>query len=136
MGFCAELMQYCTITADHVYALQEESSLAKACVDFMHANYSREVSLELLAAHVHVHPNYLCAVFKKDVGMTILEYLNRIRIERARDLLSRKKLSIAQIAERCGFRSISTFQRTFKAYTGTTPSKFARGFKIKIKDVM
>ena len=136
MGFCTELMQYCTVTANHVYTMQEESSIAKACVDYMHANYSQELSLELLAAHVHVHPNYLCAVFKKDVGMTVLEYLNRIRIERARELLSRKKQSIAQIAEQCGFRSVSTFQRTFKAYTGTTPSKFSRGYKMKIKDVM
>jgi len=106
----------------------------------MHANYSQVLSLERLAAQVHVHPNYLCAVFKKDVGMTVLEYLSSIRIERARELLGRKNLSIAQIAEQCGFRSISTFQRTFKAYTGTTPSKFARGFKAKLgkinKDVI
>ena len=131
MGFCTELMQHCTITTNNAYTIYEESSLAKACVDYMHANYDRALSLELLAAHVHVHPNYLCNAFKKDVGMTILEYLSRVRVERARELLSRKNLSIAQIAERCGFKSISTFQRTFKAYTGTNPSKFARGFKMK-----
>ena len=102
----------------------------------MHSNYDRELTLAMLAQHVHVHPNYLCAIFKKDVGMTVLEYLSRIRVERARELLGRKKLSVDQIAEQCGFRSVSTFQRTFKAYTGTTPSKFARGFKMKIKDVM
>lgn len=136
MGFCTELMQYCSITAINVHTTYEESSLAKACVDYMHANYDRELSLELLAAHVHVHPNYLCTVFKKDVGMTILEYLSRVRVERARDLLSRKTLSIAQIAEQCGFRSISTFQRTFKAYTGTTPSKYARGYKMKNKEAV
>lgn len=132
MGFCAELMQYCTVTESNVHAVQQQYSLVKACVDYMHANYSQVLSLERLASHVHVHPNYLCAVFKKDVGMTVLEYLSSIRIERARDLLGRKNLSIAQIAEQCGFRSISTFQRTFKAYTGTTPSKFARGFKAKL----
>lgn len=132
MGFCAELMQYCTVTENNVHAVQEQYSLVKACVDYMHANYSQVISLEKLASHVHVHPNYLCAVFKKDVGMTVLEYLSSIRIERARDLLGRKNLSITQIAEQCGFRSISTFQRTFKAYTGTTPSKFARGFKAKL----
>lgn len=140
MGFCAELVQYCTVTANNVHAVQQQYSLVKACVDYMHANYSQVLSLERLAAQVHVHPNYLCAVFKKDVGMTVLEYLSSIRIERARELLGRKNFSIAQIAEQCGFRSISTFQRTFKAYTGTTPSKFARGFKAKLgkinKDVI
>ena len=101
------------------------TEIAKRCVHYLHENYCNRISLGELAEHIHIHPNYLCAVFKKSTGLTVMEYLSQIRMERARDFLREGDLSIGQVAERCGFQSISSFQRTFKAYTGATPSGFA-----------
>lgn len=129
MGLCIELMNYCRVVHEGVYFLRVESPVAKKCADYINEHFSEKISLDVLAQHVHVHPNYLCAAFKKDVGVTVLEYLNRVRVEWARTYLKEGEMNVAQVAERCGFQSISAFQRTFKAYTGTTPSKFAKGFK-------
>lgn len=129
MGVCMELMPHCSIARNDRDTVLSGSDIAKKCVQYMHEHYSEKLSLAVLAEYVHVHPNYLCAAFKKDVGLTVLEYLNRIRVERARDFLRRGDLNIGQVAEQCGFRSLSAFQRTFKANTGISPSGFAKRFK-------
>lgn len=129
MGICTDLMNCCTFGDEEGIAEQADSDLVKECVKYMHDHYKEKLSLSVLAEHVHVHPNYLCAAFKKDVGVTVLEYLSRIRVEQARELLGRRNPNISQVAEQCGFRSISTFQRSFKAITGITPSGYAKNFK-------
>ncbi len=130
MSFCMELMQYCSVTQRNTYARRAESTIAKTCVEYLHEHYAEKISLEKLAEYVHVHPNYLCAAFKKDTGQTVLEHLNKIRVEQAKIYLGKTDLSVSQVGERCGFQSISAFQRTFKAYTGTTPGKFTRNFRM------
>lgn len=130
IGFCTELMNYCRVAHADAYLMHAEAPVAQKCADYINEHFSEKICLDTLARHVHVHPNYLCSAFKKDAGMTVLEYLNRVRVEWARTYLKEGELNVAQVAERCGFQSISAFQRTFKAYTGTTPSKFAKVFKL------
>lgn len=124
IGLCAELMPYCDIVQKYNND-REGSEIARRCVIYMYENYYNRLSLAELADYIHIHPNYLCSVFKKSTGLTVMEYLNRIRMERAREFLQKGDLTIGQVAERCGYQSISAFQRTFKTHTGTTPSSFA-----------
>jgi len=126
MGACAGLMELSTAAQRQNSQERNQAGIAGKCVDYMHKHYMEKISLSDLAAYVHLHPNYLCAVFKNNTGQTVLEYLNRLRAERARTLLSRPELTISQVAEQSGFQSMSTFQRTFKSCFGITASAYAK----------
>jgi len=81
-------------------------------------------SLAELAALAGVHPVHLSRQFHKHFGMTIGEYIRKRRIEQASDLLCRSDLSLAQIANACGFSDQSHFCALFKKHSGMTPAKF------------
>ena len=98
-----------------------------ACIRYMEANYSSRITLDELAEHVHLHPNYLCAVFKRNSGQSIFQYLNTLRIHKARMILN-KGMSISQVAEHVGFADMDHFSRTFKQITGISPSAYKKAY--------
>ena len=108
--------------------LQGHHKAIAACIGYMETNYSSRITLEELAEHVHLHPNYLCAVFKRNSGQTPFAYLNALRIHKARALLTKGHLSITQVAEQVGFSDIDHFSRTFKQITGIPPSAYRKAY--------
>lgn len=99
--------------------------IAKA-VQYIQENYASDVSLQDLAEQLELTPNYLSALFKKEMEQSFSEYLNRIRLERAKDLLLTTNLKSYEIAERTGFSDDSYFSRAFKKYVGVRPNGFRR----------
>ncbi len=97
-----------------------------AVVDFLRKNYRRDVELAEIAGSLGLSPNYLCNLFKKETGMRIFEYLNRVRIEEAIKLIGAANLKVYEIAERTGFRTASYFCRTFREVTGRSISEYRR----------
>lgn len=127
MTFCAEILPHCKqITTQ--FPPRQIHPAALACMQYMEANYPSRITLEELADHVHLHPNYLCAIFKRNCGQTIFAYLNNMRVHRARDLLSKGQLSISQVAEQVGFSDMDHFSRTFKQVTGISPSAYRKAY--------
>lgn len=99
-------------------------SAVETCIQYMNTNYASHITLEELAALVHLHPNYLCAVFKKYAGTTVFDYLSSLRFRNARRLLRQSTNSVSQIAELCGFRDIEHFSKRFKTISGMSPSAY------------
>ncbi len=91
---------------------------------FLEENYMNHISLEDVSKEVGLHPNYLHRIFKQIMHKTPLEYLLKIRIDKATDYLLITSLSILEISQMCGFDSSSYFISVFKKYCGVTPSKF------------
>lgn len=85
-----------------------------------------EITLPILANHFHISRSHLSRTFKKVTGLTIVEYLNSVRISQAQKLLRNTKKSISQISSDTGFNNISHFDRTFKKITGYSPSDFRK----------
>lgn len=85
------------------------------------------LSLATLAEMCSVNPSYLSRFFKEQVGMTISDYINKYRIEKAKELLVREGTRQKLIAEQVGFCSITTFIRTFKKLEGVTPGMYREG---------
>ncbi|MDG0794182.1 AraC family transcriptional regulator [Cohnella ginsengisoli] len=71
-------------------------------------------------------PKYFSNYFKKTFGVNYVEYLNKVRLSHARDLLRSTSLSIAEIGEKTGYLNASTFTTTFKKYMGVSPSDYRK----------
>ena len=97
----------------------------KQALLFMTEHYSEHISLQQISDYVHLHPNYLCALFKDYTGQTAFQHLNRIRIEKAADLLKTQTITISEAASRCGFESTGFFTKKFKEHMGLPPKEYS-----------
>lgn len=86
----------------------------------------RHRSLAELAAQANVSPPHFAREFKRYTGMTVTAYVNAKRIIAAKMLLADGRLSVAEVAERCGFASVPHFHRTFKSLMRATPGSCRR----------
>lgn len=91
---------------------------------FIQENVGRIESLQQIAEHFGITKGYLCALFKKRTGITVIAYLNNIRIQEACRLLTVTEDSVEQISVRCGFQSTVYFHRLFKKMMNYTPAKY------------
>ncbi|NSW91244.1 MAG: helix-turn-helix transcriptional regulator [Firmicutes bacterium] len=98
---------------------------------FIDANYSSKISLEELAALVNMSVSNFSSVFKKTFGISPLEYVIRVRIVKASELLISTNMKIINIASDCGFFSMSNFIECFRKYTGKTPRDFRKTYHVK-----
>lgn len=85
---------------------------------YIRQRYSRALSLQAVADHVSLSPNYLSAQFTKTAGMTVMAFIREVRLEEAERLLIGSDLSIAEIGRRIGIRDLTHFGRLFRARTG------------------
>ncbi|WP_130837769.1 response regulator transcription factor [Lachnoclostridium sp. Marseille-P6806] len=91
---------------------------------YMEEHYREDISLHTLAQQVALSPNYTSNLFKKETGVNYSEYLNIVRIERAKELMRTTHLNVAEISDRVGFSEVSYFSRTFMKYAGIRPKKY------------
>lgn len=90
--------------------------------DYINQNYAERLTLSEAADMAYMSPNYFSQYFKKVTGQNFSDYLNSLRIKKARELLQDSSSSVIDVAMACGFRNMSNFYRMFKKYTGSTPS--------------
>ena len=81
----------------------------------------RDITLDMIAAHVGMNRSSFCIFFKRLTGQTFTHYLTRYRIDQARYLLTHTDHSVSQICYESGFNDVPYFCRTFKKNTGVTP---------------
>jgi len=103
----------------------------KKVVEYINENYQKECTLEELSQIAGISRFYLIRVFKDYIGKTPYEYLLDIRLENAKQLLTKGNISITDICHECGFNNMSHFIRTFKKKTGTTPSVYKNFTKLE-----
>lgn len=88
---------------------------------YLRENLAHDISLQELATVFHYSEKYLGRLFKDRVGHTVKEYCNIIKVEQAKLLLSKTKLSITVIAGQVGFNDVTYFDRVFRKITGISP---------------
>jgi AraC-like DNA-binding protein len=91
------------------------------CLSLMENEYTQPLQLATLAKAVHLSPRSLLRTFKKIMGVSPIDYLIRLRIEKSRELLRDPQFSITQVAFRVGFSDSNYFARQFKKVTGMNP---------------
>src|SRR5437867_2751397 len=93
---------------------------------FIEGHSAEELSLSKVAKAANISPNYLSEKFKQVTGMNFVDYVTRIRFEKACRLLRDVDLRISEIAFAVGFQSLSQFNRIFKKLAGESPTQFRR----------
>jgi len=91
---------------------------------FIEEHSSEEVSLTKVAQAVNISGNYLSEKFKDVTGLNFVEYVARVRFEKACDLLENVDHRISEIAFAVGFQSLSQFNRVFKRLSGRSPTQY------------
>ena len=109
-------------------------SFVTKAVEYVEESYSdKNISIETVCKKLGVSAAYFSTVFKKETGITPIEYKNRVCIRNAEKMLLISDLSIEEIAEKLGFNSASYFRRTFKVYTGKSPREYKNDIKTELK---
>ncbi|MEZ0608177.1 helix-turn-helix domain-containing protein [Fibrella sp. WM1] len=99
----------------------------RTAIDYINAHYQRPVPLQEMAHACHFSPNAFCRWFRQHMGVTFVDYLNKVRLTHVCQLLTATDLPISQIAAQAGFDNISTLNRLFQARLGTSPGKYRAG---------
>ncbi|GAB7053647.1 helix-turn-helix domain-containing protein [Paenibacillus sp. YK5] len=102
----------------------EYINTAHQMVQMIHEQYDEDISLESCAAALKFHPVYLSRVFKKEIGVTFIEYLTDYRMTMAKMMLEHTDLKITEIADRLNYTNSTGFIRTFRKLTGMTPGQY------------
>ena len=92
--------------------------------EFIRQNQTEELSLGAVAKAVNMSTFYFCKLFKKATGLHFTDYVSRVRIEKARNLLLNPNLRVSEIAYEIGFQSLTHFNRVFKNIVGQSPSEY------------
>ena len=118
------IRHYCLLVQQH--SLSRYSATVRDCLNYIDFHYMEPLNLESLAARFSVNKNYLSARFHREAGMTVTDYINQIRVNRASALLRHSSLSIREIAEQCGFADGNYFTRIYKKVQGFTPNDYRK----------
>lgn len=108
---------------------QEDSNLIWPLLQYVNKNYSTPINLAELAAQFNLSNSYISRFFKKHVGMGLLEYVQRLRIERAANMLLHTNMTITEITFEVGFETTRTFARAFREIKGQS----ARDYRVLMK---
>ncbi len=98
-------------------------------IKYIKSNYQNTISLNDIAVQVHLSPFYLSRIFKKQTNYSPHEYIIKVRIDKAKELLKKTPLTVAEISYATGFNNSSNFINKFRKLSGFTPKEF-RGLKL------
>ena len=105
---------------------KSEHSVVERIVQYLNENLHEDIGHDALAAKYRMHPGYLSRLFKQEMGETISEYLLRIRIEKAAQLMKEGHYKIGEISTMVGYSASSYFSIMFKKYTGYSPREYCQ----------
>lgn len=102
-----------------------ENSTIFLIKDYISKNYRSEtLSVKDISAHVFLSASYVCTFFKNETGQTLNQYLTEYRMEKAKNLLADPRYKIADISSKVGYSDGNYFGKSFKKYTGLSPSEY------------
>ncbi len=100
-------------------------------MEWIKINYYRQITVSDVAFEFGYNPDYLSSLFHKTIGMTLMQYIRKTRIDISKTLLSNYDLSIKQAAFSCGFTDEKYYMKTFRILEGMTPSQYKKAFSKK-----
>jgi two-component system, response regulator YesN len=111
----------CCNKVNEYYQSKQSMTIAK---EYIMTHYGESVSLEDIAELVNLSPNYFSNLFKEEFGETYIEFLTKIRMEQAKELIEKNTYSLKEISYMVGYKDPNYFSRVFKRYYHTSPKHF------------
>ena len=106
---------------------EQSMSAVNKAKQYIDENYMKELTLDDVSRVVNISSYYFSKVFKEETGENFIDYLTKLRIEAAKNLLKTTNKSMKEIALEVGYSDPNYFSRNFKKYTGKTPTDYAKG---------
>ena len=106
------------------------SSIVKQAMDYVQENYNKELTVKSISTELFITPNYFSHIFKSETGKNFTDYVNEVRIHRAKKLLKDNSLKVYEVAELLGYQNYKYFNRVFKKYTGYSPKEYGKGMRV------
>ncbi|MGN0703114.1 MAG: helix-turn-helix domain-containing protein [Lentihominibacter sp.] len=107
-----------------------DSEIVAEAIEYIHNNFTKEINLNITAEAIHVNNTYLSTLFKKEMHVSIIDYINNLRLKRAAELLSGTNSSITEISLSCGFKGMSHFARLFSTKYKETPRQYRNSHRV------
>lgn len=105
---------------------KKEKNLAKDAKNYMDCMYKKDIKIQDVARNLHVHPNYLSTLFRKEYGQSPREYLRKVRMNQAKILLSLTEYSIMDISFAVGYTNPFQFSKVFKNCYEVSPTQYRK----------
>ena len=125
---CRETVEILDGFLDAVYESRGKKNTSEhlyKAIMYINAHYFEEIDLEKLAQHVFVSTYYLSRLFRREMGVTFSDYLTKVRVSRAKELLMEGR-TVEDVCGRVGYNDSNYFIKIFKKYVGVTPSKYRK----------
>lgn len=126
------IRKYCILIKNQ--SLRNHSPIIRKAVDYINLNLSSPLGLKDIAELFNVNPSYLSTLFKKEMGATLTDYVNKQRIDAALKLLNTGDMQVQDIAYYVGISDVNYFTKLFKKQVGYTPSGYRK--KIQKTDIL
>lgn len=101
--------------------------------EYIGQHYNEKISLSTISEQLRISSGYLSSIFSRQTGETISDYINRIKIDKAKELLASHQYLVYEIADMLGFENAYYFSRVFRKVTGITPKDYEISNKINLK---
>lgn len=109
-----------TVTAD------ENLELLERIISHIQKHFNEQISLKQLAKKLGYHYNYISSYINENIGTNFCTLVNMFRIDYACELLTKKKYTVTEISQKCGFENVRSFNRSFKFFQNCTPSEYLK----------
>ena len=116
------------IKEEQIDARNRKDTLLRRIQSYIDETFARDLSVEEIAAHLHISYHYMCHLFKEKCQMSITTFRNRKRLDKGMKMLLQTNEKISDVAIACGFNTSSYFAEIFTKNTGISPAKFRNDF--------
>lgn len=114
--------KYCMLCKNHSFP--EYSKTVNEVINYIHSHLEEPLSLSLIAEHFHKNASTLSASFSQNTGISLSNYIQQVKMEKACEYFKSTKLSVSEVALAVGFQDFAYFSRIFKKHTGSAPKKY------------
>ena len=111
-------------TMENFHRGSKTDKIVEAAKEYVRENYGEKLTLAAIASKIGISQGYLSSVFKKQTGGNLNDYINQMKIEKAKELVEKHEYMMYEISDMLGFENPYYFSKVFKKLTGITPSEY------------
>lgn len=119
-----QILQLFLAGFEKIESTKSNNKNIQKAIKYIHENYDKNINLNTIADNIYITPSYVSILFKQVLGMNFVEYLRKVRLDKACELLKNNRLKCYEIAYMVGFKDEKYFMQVFKKYFGITPSQY------------